>query len=382
MSAYGLCPVQNRVNPTFSPVSLPAGNWASMLETYPGNQRVAYHFGKEIEDALETIYRDCNSDRNDLCITSLPFRLPRQHGFNVHCGVAYHFEKEIDDALETIYNDSNVERDDDLYITAVRFRLLREHGFNVHCDLFNKFKDEKGNFKASLISDVRGLLELYEAAHLRVHGENILEEALAFTTIHLKSAETMVEYPLSTQITNALKRPLRKSLPRLVARSSISMYEGYGKQDDNLLQFAKLDFKLLQHLHKNEIITSFVGMDDTITKETFVWAFHDPKILRASTIIFEQERGHVASAVECYMKQYEVPEQQAYKEFDKQIKNAWKDINEEFFMPTVVPEQALDRILNLTRVLDLFYKDEDAYTNVGEAAKTSITSLLIDPIPI
>ncbi|KAK6229604.1 hypothetical protein SCA6_018555 [Theobroma cacao] len=317
-------------------------------------------------------------------------------------------------------------------------------------DLFNKFKDEKGNFKASLISDVRGLLELYEAAHLRVHGENILEEALAFTTIHLKSAETMVEYPLSTQITNALKRPLRKSLQRLVARSSISMYEGYGKQDDNLLQFAKLDFKLLQHLHKNEImpiilfqeverlkrskaifllhvtdwsnmkqqvqayyaeakwlhenyipkleeymsialvsctykmltVTSFVGMDDTITKETFVWAFHDPKILRASTIIFEQERGHVASAVECYMKQYEVPEQQAYKEFDKQIKNAWKDINEEFFMPTVVPEQALDRILNLTRVLDLFYKDEDAYTNVGEAAKTSITSLLIDPIPI
>ncbi|EOY12644.1 Delta-cadinene synthase isozyme A [Theobroma cacao] len=82
------------------------------------------------------------------------------------------------------------------------------------------------------------------------------------------------------------------------------------------------------------------------------------------------------------MKQYEVPEQEAYKEFDKQIKNAWKDINEEFFMPTVVPEQALDRILNLTRVLDLFYKDEDAYTNVGEAAKTSITSLLIDPIPI
>ncbi|EOY12643.1 Uncharacterized protein TCM_031138 [Theobroma cacao] len=63
----------------------------------------------------------------------------------------------------------------------------------------------------------------------------------------------MVEYPLSTQITNALKRPLRKSLPRLVARSSISMYEGYGKQDDNLLQFARLGFKLLQHLHKNEI---------------------------------------------------------------------------------------------------------------------------------
>ncbi|EOY08702.1 hypothetical protein QUC31_010780 [Theobroma cacao] len=472
-------------------------------------------------------------------------------------GVAYHFEKEIEDSLEIIYPNCNVERDDDLCSTAVRFRLLREHGFNVHCESFNKFKDEKGNFKASLISDVRGLLELYEAAHLRVHGEQILEEALAFTSSHLKSAETMVEYPLSTQINNALKRPLRKSLPRLVARNYISIYERYVTQEDTLLEFAKLDFKLLQHLHKKEIkevyrwwkgldvaknfpfirdrlvecylwmlgvyfephyslartfltkvsaltsilddiydaygtreelkiftnaiqrwdiscinqlphymkvcysellsvykemeelmaeqgksyrvqlakeamkqqvqafyaeakwlhenytpkleeymsiasvtcayhmltITSFVGMEDTITKETFIWAYNYPKILRASTIIsrlmndiashkFEQERGHVASAVECYMKQYGVSEQEAYNEFDKQIKNAWKDINQEFLKPTVVPKPALNRILNLTRVIDLLYKDEDAYTNAGEAAKTSITSLLIDQVPI
>ncbi|KAL4354296.1 hypothetical protein GQ457_06G022450 [Hibiscus cannabinus] len=135
-------------------------------------------------------------------------------------GVAYHFDKEIEDALQIIYhhhcNHVPVDDDDDLYTTAVRFRLLREHGFHVDSETFNKFKDEEGDFKESLICDVKGMLELYEAAHFQVHGENILEEALSFTNFHLKLAETKVDYPLSSQIANALNRPLRKSLTRLV----------------------------------------------------------------------------------------------------------------------------------------------------------------------
>ncbi|WRX28347.1 Terpene synthase [Theobroma cacao] len=142
-------------------------------------------------------------------------------------GVAYHFEKEIEDALDNIYGDCN--------------------------ESFNKFKDEKGNFKASLISDVRGLLELYEAAHLRVHGENILEEALAFTTSHLRLVETVVEYPLSAEVASALKSPIRKNLPRLEARRYIPTYQACALHDETLLKFAKLDFNLLQYLHKKEI---------------------------------------------------------------------------------------------------------------------------------
>ncbi|KAE8674437.1 Delta-cadinene synthase isozyme A [Hibiscus syriacus] len=140
-------------------------------------------------------------------------------------------------------------------------------------------------------------------------------------------------------------------------------------------------------------IVSFVGMEDSITKETFIWAFNDPKILRASKTIcrlmddvvghqFEQERGHAPSAVECYINQYGASAQVAYDEFYKQINNAWKDINEEFLKPTAVSKSALDRVLNLARVIDLLYKDEDAYTHVGESAKTSITMLLIDPISV
>ncbi|XVF70501.1 hypothetical protein PTKIN_Ptkin11bG0166800 [Pterospermum kingtungense] len=367
----------------------------------------------------------------------------------------------------------------------------------------------------------------------------------------------MVDYPLSTHVANALKRPLRKSLPRLVAKSYISINEGYGTEvDETLMKFAKLDFKMLQNLHRKEIselyrwwkgldiatnfpfirdrlvegymwilgvyfephyslartfmtkvfsmtsilddiydaygtqeeletftkaiqrweincidqlpnymkvcysellnvykemedlmakqgksyrvpiakeamqkqcqgyydeakwlyenripsmeeymsialvscytmlaITSFVGMEDTITKETFTWAFNDPKILRASNTIcrlmddvvshkFERKREHIPSAVECYMKQCGVSEQEAYSEFDKKIRDAWKDINEVYLNPTTVPVSALDRVLNLSRAMDLFYKDEDSYTNAGEATKTSITASLIDEIPV
>ncbi|KAL4308278.1 hypothetical protein GQ457_01G005930 [Hibiscus cannabinus] len=163
-------------------------------------------------------------------------------------GVAYHFPKEIEDALQHHCNHVRVV---DLYTTALRFRLLREDGFDVGCGTyaFNKFKDKEGELKESLISDVKGMLELYEAAHFQLHGENILEEALSFTKFHLKSAETKADNPLSRQIANALNRPLRKSLTRMVARSYISIYE----DDQNLLKFAKLDFKIVQHLHRKEI---------------------------------------------------------------------------------------------------------------------------------
>ena len=77
---------------------------------------------------------------------------------------------------------------------------------------------------------------------------------------------------------------------------------------------------------------------------------------------FEQKRGHVALAVECYMKQHGVCKQEAYDELNKQIVNAWKDINKECLKPTQVSMPLLTRVLNFTRVMDILYKDEDQHT--------------------
>nr|POE67585.1 (-)-germacrene d synthase [Quercus suber] len=141
------------------------------------------------------------------------------------------------------------------------------------------------------------------------------------------------------------------------------------------------------------IAISFLGMGDIVTKEAFDWIFSNPKIITASSVIarliddmkshkFEQERGHAPSAVECYMKQHGVSEQVVHDEFNRQVANAWKDINEECIRPTIVPMPLLMRVLNLTRVVDVIYKEGDSYTHVGKEMKDNVASVLIDPIPI
>ncbi|KAE8684286.1 Delta-cadinene synthase isozyme A [Hibiscus syriacus] len=432
-------------------------------------------------------------------------------------GVSYHFEREIKEALHCVH-EHPYQYDQTLEATSLRFRLLRESGFNASCETFNKFKDDEGSFSKSLTSDVKGLLELYEAAHLLVHGEHILQEALAFTTTHLELAKAtgIVEYPLSALVSNALYLPLRKALPRwwkdldfasklpfardrmvelyfwmlgmyfepiysfareiltkVVSLISImdDIYDSYGTFEelqlfrdaiqrwnddcvDRLPDYMKLFYNLLLNIYKeieeamtkqgqpyrvqhsinkfkqlsdsyfaeakwyNEnhvptmeeymrvslksaatapiIVTSLVGMENELTPEIFNWASDDPKIIVACAIQgrleddiashkFEQERGHCASAVECYMREHGVSEEKACIELKKQVDNAWKDINYEMiFSETskVVPVSVLTRVLNLTRATEFMYLAGDGYTHVGKSTKDGITSLLIDPISV
>ncbi|KAJ6753640.1 hypothetical protein OIU79_026469 [Salix purpurea] len=139
--------------------------------------------------------------------------------------------------------------------------------------------------------------------------------------------------------------------------------------------------------------TSFIGMGSVVTKDSFEWFFSGPKILKASEIICrlmddivsheaEQKRGHVASSIECYMKQHGTTEQETVHEFRKQVSHAWKDVNEECLFPTAVPMPILTRILNLARVIDVVYKEEDGYTHAGTALNDFVSSLLIDPVPM
>ncbi|CAI9784166.1 unnamed protein product [Fraxinus pennsylvanica] len=171
-------------------------------------------------------------------------------------GVGYHFVTEIENSLKYVY-DTYSERcgkqDTDLRTIALRFRLLRQQGYNVSSDVFNKFKDHKGDFDESLISNVQGLLNLYEAAQLRVHGEETLEEALKFSTSQLNSLLLHVSTSQSARIKDALEMPIRKTVTRLGARKFISIYQEDESQNEILLNFAKLDFNLLQKMHQKEL---------------------------------------------------------------------------------------------------------------------------------
>ncbi|KAA8523754.1 hypothetical protein F0562_010177 [Nyssa sinensis] len=173
-------------------------------------------------------------------------------------GVAYLFENEINEALQSVYAEHvncNINNGvtDDLYTVALSFRLLRQQGYHISSDVFKKFKDEKGEFKTMLTNDARALLCFYEALHLRVKEEDILEEALTFSTKHLKSMLPYLNAPLAQQVKNSLETPLHKGMPRLEARRYISVYEADVARHASLLELAKLDFNLLQALHQREI---------------------------------------------------------------------------------------------------------------------------------
>ncbi|KAK1357178.1 (-)-germacrene D synthase [Heracleum sosnowskyi] len=173
-------------------------------------------------------------------------------------GLSYHFEAEFDKLLQKI-NDSFHEyygskNDDDLHDISLCFRLLRQQGYNVSSAVFYKFKDSNGKFKQNLVKDVRGMLSLFEATHLRVHGENILEDALEFTTTHLHLyLNSDIDNPLIDLVGRSLKYPLRKSLNRLVARHYITIYHKLDWHNQLLLDFAKCDFNLVQKLHQVEL---------------------------------------------------------------------------------------------------------------------------------
>ena len=120
-------------------------------------------------------------------------------------------------------------------------------------DEFNRFKDENGNFIVEITNDARGLLSLYNAAYLFTHGEPELEEAILFTRQHLESMRNKLEYPLAQQVNRAFHLPLSRTLRRLEALHYISEYKGELTHNSSILEFAKLDFVLLQRLHLKEL---------------------------------------------------------------------------------------------------------------------------------
>ncbi|KAG5601083.1 hypothetical protein H5410_032453 [Solanum commersonii] len=387
--------------------------------------------------------------------------------------MAYHFDNDIKTSIQNIF-DVSQQNDDNLHVVSLHFRL------------------------ETLTNDVKGLLSLYEASHLRVRDEEILEEALTFTTTHLKSiVSNLSNNSLNVEITEALSQPIHMTLPRMGARKYISIYENNDAHNYLLLKFAKLDFNMLQKFHQRDLseltrwwkdlnfankyphardrlvecyfwilgvyfepkysrarkmmtkwdanatdsmlpymspayqalldiysemeqmkklvrayfkeaqwlndanyipkyeehmenslvsapymmasTTSLIGMEEFISKQTFEWLMNEPLIVRASSLISramddivghdvsttrnEQERGHVASIIECYMKEYGASKQETYIKFQKEVTNAWKDINKELFRPTEVSMFVLERVLNFARVIETLYKEEDGYTN-------------------
>ncbi|XP_075523543.1 beta-farnesene synthase-like [Primulina tabacum] len=142
----------------------------------------------------------------------------------------------------------------DMFNTALLFRLFRQHGHNIPCGVFDKFKDADNKFLTSLESDIKGLLSFYEATDVRIQGENVLEEAVVFTTCHLNNILTsQADFSVRERVSQTLEKSIHCGVPIVVARYYIPIYEKEESNDKLLVRLAKLNFRYLQNLYQTEL---------------------------------------------------------------------------------------------------------------------------------
>ncbi|KAL0291934.1 UNVERIFIED_CONTAM: Gamma-cadinene synthase [Sesamum calycinum] len=187
--------------------------WGDIFSTFSFDHQVQ----KKCVEAMEPLKKEARSmllAANSGELIALIDKLER-------LGLAYHFETEIEEKLHEM---SEKEDDDyDLFTTALRFRLLRQHQYHVSC------------------------------AHARIHGEGILEEAVAFTTHHLSRILPQLESPLKDKVKRALEQALHRGVPIIETRIYLSLYERDESRDELLLKLAKLNFSFLQNLYRKEL---------------------------------------------------------------------------------------------------------------------------------
>ncbi|KAM3200756.1 hypothetical protein P3L10_033118 [Capsicum annuum] len=80
------------------------------------------------------------------------------------------------------------------------------------------------------------------------------------------------------------------------------------------------------------------------------------------------------------MNEYGVTKEEANVEIKKIILNCWKDLNRQCLKPTRVPRFLLMPVLNLARMCQFAYIDEDANTFSKNNYRDFVSMVLVDPI--
>ena len=115
--------------------------------------------------------------------------------------------------------------------------------------MFVRFKDG-GDFVAD---SSRDLLNLYNAAHMRTHGEIILEEAMLFSRRRLETMIPYMEGSLAREIKSALEIPSPRRVRIYESKYCISEYEKHATVHEKVLQLAKLNSNIMQLHHQHEL---------------------------------------------------------------------------------------------------------------------------------
>ncbi|KAF7123140.1 hypothetical protein RHSIM_Rhsim12G0120300 [Rhododendron simsii] len=352
-------------------------------------------------------------------------------------GVSYLFQKEIEELLENMF--PKFEEychvfHDNLFMVSLHFRVFRRHGYDLSSGKWWKEWDLRSHIpyvrdravECFFYSTAVCFEPQYSLARL------VLTKAMIMISILDDTYDAYGTYEELKCFTNAVQRwdmnaidqlpkymkPIYKALlnihdefyQEIMAKKGINYSVQYLEEAykevircyDVETEWLKKGYVQTMEEHlANALVTvtspllttaAFVGMGEIATPEAFQWLQSQPRILMACSTIFrvindiqscktEDERSHVTTGVDCYMKQYAVSRAEAIGELLKIIENAWIDINEEMMRPTMISRDLVIRVLNFTRLYGVVYKYNDGYTQ-PECGKDSIIALYEDSIPI
>ncbi|EOA34288.1 hypothetical protein CARUB_v10021803mg [Capsella rubella] len=285
-------------------------------------------------------------------------------------------------------------------------------------DVFKRFQRKDGTFKECLVVDAKGMLSLYEAAHLETQTEKILEEALRFTPGQLN-----LPPHISRLIKISLYIPQRYNNKTIFAKRYISFYEQEEDHDKMLLQWwkeqdlaAKLPpyfrdrmvecyfftFEVQPQFSHERVLAAKFFMLYTIVDETcdrFAF-FPETKIL---VECMERLVPDSVDSLPDYMKPifkftlnvFEEPELVRAIARNTRLLNDMTgceddmnrgdeaNVNEEFLkIAKKMPIHILHRAINCGSMSIITYRDGDGYTNPIGRFKHHMTSLFVDLMPL
>lgn len=135
-----------------------------------------------------------------------------------------------------------------------------------------------------------------------------------------------------------------------------------------------------------------VGMGHEATREAFEWAIGDTDAIWACGEVsrfmddmsaFKNGRNKmdVASSVECYIKEHNVPSEVALARINSLVQDAWKTINQApFKYPALFP--VVQRVTSLAKSMTLLFLDKrDAYT-YSKDFQTTLETHFVRHIPL
>ncbi|KAI4331817.1 hypothetical protein L6164_016772 [Bauhinia variegata] len=299
-------------------------------------------------------------------------------------GLASHFQRETKEVLDNILTtqSSNSSVKENIYLSSLCFKLLRQHGYKVSTDTLSNFLVKNGKvLKKTLEGSVKDILEILECSHLAVEGENVLEKAKTLALSSLNCASERMCGDLLEEVVHAVELPSHWRVQWFDIKWYINHYQKQHHMDATLLNLAKLNFNIVQAKHQDEVKElsrwdakevqqlpeymriCFQALND-ITNETASEIEREKNldlVLPHLKKVAERERGDAASSIMCYMKEMSVSEEETRNHIKCMIRNAWKKINEECFTDMGSSRQFVSLAANAARVAHTLYQNGDGF---------------------